>query len=282
VTQPRRTLLQRLSRRRYHRRPALVLVNGLAEQPESWYLNHPAWRRQYDVAMPNLLVYDGLALHRRIEQGRPITVDYLVDQLNRYLDEYVQMPPYDLVASSLGGKVVVEYAARYPEKVRRLVLLCPSGLGDDERLPIVEGVRYSDPAALVGSVFHDPQRVDPGLVERYRRLFANRRWRLGLLRTIRGTMAHSVLDRLPEVPQPTLIVSGREDQIVSPRHAEQAAGLLPCGWFVLLPRCGHAPQLERPRLINRLVLDFLSRSIAAPEPAAHPHAETAEPAGERP
>jgi pimeloyl-ACP methyl ester carboxylesterase len=260
----------------------LVLVNGLAEQPESWYLNHTAWRRHHDVVTPNLLVYDGPALHRRIEQGRPITVDYLVDQLQRYLDEYVQTPPYDLVASSLGGKIVVEYAARYPENVRRLVLLCPSGLGDDERLPLVEGVRYSDPAALVGSVFHDPRRVDPGLVEHYRGLFANRRWRLGLLRTIRGTMEHTVRDRLPEVPQPTLLVSGREDRIVCPRHAEQAAGLLPRGWFVLLPRCGHAPQLERPRLINRLVLDFLGRSIADPEPAANPSAETADLADERP
>src|SRR5262249_53430865 len=116
----------------------------------------------------------------------------------------------------------------------------------------------------------------------YRGLFANRRWRLGLLRTIRGTMQHTVRDRLPEVPQPTLLVSGREDRIVCPRHAEQAAGLLPRGWFVLLPRCGHAPRWDRPRLIKRLVLDLLRRPTAAPEPTANPPAETLDLAGERP
>ena len=67
--------------------------------------------------MPNLLVYEGAALHRRIDEGLPITVDYLVEQLHQYLEEFVQTPPYHLVASSLGGKVAVEYAVRYPDRV---------------------------------------------------------------------------------------------------------------------------------------------------------------------
>jgi pimeloyl-ACP methyl ester carboxylesterase len=96
------------------------------------------------------------------------------------------------VANSLGGKVAVEFAARYPELVSRLVLLCPSGLSDEERLPVVEGVRRNDPASLVRSVFHDPRRADPRLLTYYRKQFASRRWQLGLLRTIRGTMAHRV------------------------------------------------------------------------------------------
>ncbi len=172
----------------YVRRQPLVLLNGLAEQAESWFRNLTFWRRHFDVYLPNLLVYDGPALHQRIDAGLPIGVDYLVEQLHRYLESFVQTPPYHLVAASLGGKIAVEYAARYPDRVARLVLLCPSGMGDEERLPIVDGVRRHDPRALVESVFYDARRVDPGLVRYYQRQFANRRWRLGLLRTVRGTM----------------------------------------------------------------------------------------------
>lgn len=262
-----RTLLNRFQARTYARRPSLVLINGLAEQAESWFCNQGFWRRYFDVYLPNILQYDGAALHRRIEEGLPISVDYLVEQLHLFLDQFVQAPPYHLVASSLGGKLAVEYAVRYPDQVARLVLLCPSGLGDDERLPVVEGVRRGDVQTLVESVFHDPRCLtDPELVDYYRKQFVNRRWRSGLMRTIRGTMAHCVRDLLPRVTQPTLLVAGQEDRIVDPHHAEAAAQLLPDGHFLVIPQCGHAPHIERAGMINRLVVDFLT----SPRPALHP------------
>jgi pimeloyl-ACP methyl ester carboxylesterase len=250
----------------YARRQPLVLINGLAEQSESWFRNQAFWRRYFDVHLPNLLVYDGPALHQRIEEGLPISVDYLVEQLRLYLESFVQTPPYHLVAASLGGKVAVEYAVRYPEQVARLVLLCPSGMGDEERLPIVEGVRRSDLRALVDSVFHDPRRVEPRLLVYYQRQFANRRWRSGLLRTIRGTMDHCVRDSLAQVTQPTLLVSGREDRIVDPAQAASAARLLPHGQYLSIPQCGHAPQMEKPWLVNRLVVHFLTSPRPSPRP----------------
>ena len=85
----------------YARRPALVLLNGLAEQAESWFRNQTFWRRHFEVYLPNMLVYDGPGLHARIEAGLPITVEYLVDQLHQYLKNYVQTP-YHLVAAEPG------------------------------------------------------------------------------------------------------------------------------------------------------------------------------------
>ncbi len=253
-----RDLLARFKPPAYGRRQPLVLINGLAEQAESWFRNHRFWRHYFDVHMPNLLAYDGPALHRRIDAGLPIDIDYLVDQLHLYLDSFVQTPPYHLVASSLGGKVAVEYAARYPDQIARLVLLCPSGMGDVERLPIVEGVRRNDLRGVIDSVFHDPRQADPRMLEFYARRFADRRWRVGLMRTIRGTMDHTVRERLAQVTQPTLFVSGREDRIVDPAAAEAAARRLPDGRFLSIPQCGHAPQLEKPWMINRLVVHFLT------------------------
>ncbi|MFL5242449.1 MAG: alpha/beta fold hydrolase [Gemmataceae bacterium] len=259
-----RVLLERFKPSPYARRQPLVLVNGLSEQCESWFRNHWYWRRYFDVHMPNILVYEGAALHRRIDEGQPIDIDYLVGQLHLYLENFVQTPPYNLVASSLGGKIVVEYAVRYPEKVNRIVLLCPSGMGDEERLPIVEGVRRNDMQALIDSVFCDRRLVDPNIVDYYRRVFTTKRWRTGLLRTIRGTMEHSVRDRLAQLTQPTLLVSGQDDRIVDPAEAETASRQLAQGRFVRIPKCGHAPQMEKPKLINRLVVDFLTSPAPVP------------------
>jgi pimeloyl-ACP methyl ester carboxylesterase len=165
------------------------------------------------------------------------------------------------VASSLGGKIAVEFAVRYPAQVERLVLLCPSGIGPEEQLPFVQGVRRSDLQALVQSVFHDPRRVDPRLLAYYARNFTRRPWRTGLVRTIRGTRTHCIRDRLPHVKHPTLFVIGNEDRIVDPALSEQAARLLPQGRLLSIPECGHAPHLERPGLVNRLVVRFLAGKV---------------------
>ena len=83
---PWRHWLERWHGSPYARRQPLVLINGLAEQSESWFRNQAYWRGYLDVYLPNLLVYDGPALHRRIDEGLPISVDYLVEQLRLYLE----------------------------------------------------------------------------------------------------------------------------------------------------------------------------------------------------
>jgi len=257
-----RRWLQRWQAPSYARRAPLVLINGLAEQAETWFFNSAVWREHFDVYVPNLIVYESVALHRRIAEGMPINVDYLVEQLRVYLAEYVQTPPYHLVANSMGGKVAVEFAVRYPDQVDRLVLLCPSGLADQESLPIIEGVRRSDMDAVVRSVFYNPRCAPSSLADYYLLKTKNRRWRTGFLRTVRGTMEHRVRDLLPRLTQPTLLVVGREDHIVNPQQATEAARLLPRGKLVVLPGCGHAPQIEAAGTINRLVTEFLKAGLA--------------------
>ena len=85
------------------------------------------------------------------------------------------------------GALSFDLAGTSPDQVDRLVLLCPSGLSDVERLPVIDGVRRNDPRSVVASVFRDPSHTDPNLLAYYEKQFANRRWRAGLLRAVRGT-----------------------------------------------------------------------------------------------
>lgn len=259
-------LPERIRPKAYGRRQPLVLLNGLAEQSESWFKNRRYWSRYFDVYAPNILVYEGAAIHDRLASGESITVEYFVEQLHLYLTKFVQTPPYHLVASSLGGKIAVEFAVKYPEMVNRIVLLCPSGMGDKEQLPVMEGVRRSDWNAVISSVFHRPRFIDRDIVRYYKAAMQNRRWKTGLLRTIRGTLEHTVRDKLKTLNVPTLFVTGENDRICCPRVAAEAAADLPSGHFREIPACGHAPQIEKHWLVNRLVVHFLSSK----RPSANP------------
>jgi pimeloyl-ACP methyl ester carboxylesterase len=242
----------------YQRRAPLVLINGLAEQGESWYRNAAVWREHFDVYIPHLAAYDSEALHRRIDSGLPVSVDYLVEQLRVYLDSFVSRAPYYFAANSMGGKIMVEFAARYPDQVAKLALICPSGLSEVENLPIVEGVRGRNMQAVIQSVFHDSDRSDPGVVKMYEQQVRNKRWRTGMMHTIRGTMGHLVRDRVSEIQCPTLMVVGKQDRIVDPQDSIDAAGNIPNHRLVVIDDCGHAPQLEKAEFVNRLVIDFLT------------------------
>ena len=69
-------------------------------------------------------------------------------------------------------------------------------------------------------------------------------------------MTTSSAPRMRDLKCPTLVLGGKEDRIVDHREGERAAVEIPHGngHWLSLPRCGHAPQIEMPRLINRLVV----------------------------
>jgi pimeloyl-ACP methyl ester carboxylesterase len=255
-----------------YKRPApLVLINGLAEQSESWFANRATWARYFDVKMPELLVYDGDVLHRHIDAGGEVTVDYLTDRLAAYLDEFAQHPPYDLVGSSLGGQVALTYATRHPEKVSRLVLICPSGLYGDEDLPMMDGVRRSQYDSLVRSVFHQRRFATEELVEAIERKFQDRKWKKGVLRTLRGTVGHSVAPLLDQISLPCLVIWGADDRVISDvRGSIRAASRMLRVRQVVIPNCGHAPQIEKARLVNQIVQRFLRDSLKAIPPQLDP------------
>jgi len=141
-------------------------------------------------------------------------------------------------------------------------------MGDKERLPIMEGVVGRDAQAMVRSVFFKPRLADREMLRYYKSKFNSRRWKTGFIKTVRGTLDHTVRDRLKDVKSPTLLVTAAEDKICCPRTAEEAAGTLPAGLghFLKVEKCGHAPQIEKAKKINRLVVHFLS----SPRPTAHP------------
>ena len=233
----------------YKRAAPLILVNGLAEQSESWFANRAFWSRHFDVKVPELLVYDGASLHQRIDAGGEITVDYLTDRLAdlpRRVRPASALQPRRLEPGRPGHPDLRRPAI--PRRWRGLVLICPSGLYGDENLPMMEGVRRSQYDTLVKSVFHRaPLRQRRRWSRSIERKFQDRQWKKGVLRTLRGTVGHSVAPLLPMVAQPTLMIWGANDRVIS-----DVAGSIRAADQILKGPAGGHPQV-RPRAPDREV-----------------------------
>ena len=136
---------------------------------------------------------------------------------------------------------------------------------------MMEGVRRSQYGTLVKSVFHRDQFASDELVDVIAQKFQNRDWKKGVLRTLRGTVGHSVADLLERIPHPSLAIWGANDRVISdvPGSIRAAERILKVTQ-VVIPKCGHAPQIEKASLVNQLVARFFKGSLRAIPPQLDP------------
>ena len=73
---------------------------------------------------------------------------------------------------------------------------------------------------------------------------------------------------LGPLTQPTLVLWGRHDRLVSLAESRRLLRDVEHARLVVLERCGHLPMLERPGEFNHRLADFLREVEAAPLPTA--------------
>jgi pimeloyl-ACP methyl ester carboxylesterase len=71
-----------------------------------------------------------------------------------------------------------------------------------------------------------------------------------------------LLEELPRLSMPVLVVWGELDQILPASQAQVAAGRLARGTAVVIPNCGHLPQVERPEEFLSALSPFLAAHAA--------------------
>ena len=63
--------------------------------------------------------------------------------------------------------------------------------------------------------------------------------------------------RVHRITAPTLLVWGKEDRVVPPVYADEFAQRIPSARVQIVDGAGHAPHLEQPAAVARMVADFL-------------------------
>ena len=170
--------------------------------------------------------------------------------------------PVDLVGLSLGGMIAQYTAARYPELVRSLTLMCTSpafGLDGtdpqqwrDARLSGLEhfGSPGAAAPAILGSlVGPNGAHVVPEAVEAMKRIPMQ-----GLLDAIATITTHDARAILPTIDVPTLVLVGSADDETPITYAHAIVDLMPNARLQVIDGVGHLLNLEAPQAVNEAVL----------------------------
>lgn len=164
--------------------------------------------------------------------------------------------PVGVIGASMGGAVALELARRKPHQVEALLLLDPAGLGGVPRplpLPLAAlGVRFlSLPwvrRGLCRSAFADPDGSVGAPELEIASLHLNcPGWANSLAAFACSGGFAGCGEPLPS--QPIRVLWGDQDRVLGPGLRRQADALL--GERIIpVPRCGHLPHLDQPRLVR--------------------------------
>jgi len=249
--------------------PPLLLIHGLLGGSFCWRLNLPAFAQRfttYALDLPGCGESAGPG-------NRTCSMTAQADYLASFLSE-LALPQVDVVASSWGGGVAQLFAARYPARVRSLVLVSPVNPWSDlgrERVRFFSsvigaallraGMPFSGPVHLWGlkRMYGDPAKMPAGTLEGYSRMFLRKGLAGNIVRTLRAWQDDmEELRRAPEqIHSPTLLVWGARDGAVDPASAQVLLRRLRQAELTVIEGAGHLIFEEIPEEFNRLVMDFL-------------------------
>jgi pimeloyl-ACP methyl ester carboxylesterase len=221
----------------------LVLLHGGLATAESWVMQVPALAEGYRVYVPERRGHG-----RTPDAAGPITYEMMAADTAAFLDA-TGTGAANLVGWSDGAVVGMLVALRRPELVRKLVVIGQYFTFEGEVPEFRAMIDYwgTDLPEALHEVY---DRVSPDGPEHFPVVLEKmmRMWR---------EEPDLAFSELAGVRAPVLLMQG-DDDIVKVEHSAALAATLPEAQLAVVPGSSHMAPLEKPVLVNQLILDFLS------------------------
>ena len=195
------------------------------------------------------IAYDLRGHGSALAQARSLSIDRWVEDL-RELTEALMLPKIHLAGLSLGGRIALAFAERYPERLHSLRLLSPPPSDPERFLARARAIREFGPESQIGPTlgrWFTPAFLgaDPWEVRICRedlRVIDPEAWAA----SFDALAALPPEGRRQSFPFPVTVLGGECDQSVSPEVLRTFAGRLEGATFGVVPGAPHQMALETP------------------------------------
>jgi pimeloyl-ACP methyl ester carboxylesterase len=228
----------------------VVLMHGAFGGASSFFAQTPA------------LVEAGFRVHAPERRGHahtpdvegPLSYSVMADDTISYLDQEVGRPAH-LVGWSDGAVVALLVALRRPDLVDHVVLI-GQYVNSSGKTPDSQLIASLDSPETIAFLRRGYDPVSPDGPDHFPVVFA---------KTMQMVMSEPEIDlaTLTSVTAPTLVLQGDRDE-VTVEHSAAVVRALPNARLAVLPGT-HALPVERPDLVNPLIVSFLRDTETAPD-----------------
>ena len=233
----------------------LVLIHGSYDSADTWEEWAPLLEKDFRLIVPDMPAH-GLT-------GKTVSGQYTAEAMASAVHELIdqlELERVHVAGNSMGGRVAWTFAAAYPDRIDRLVLVDsagypnPSTLTPTARNPVMSWLlRYGNPRRRVREGFvravgeSDEALITDARVSRsvdYLRREGSRDAHRA--RAQQNAILADAQPRVASIQAPTLVMWGDQDQLISVEHARWFSRDLPNDTLLIYEGLDHMPQLEIP------------------------------------
>ena len=203
---------------------------------------------------------------------KPYYFDYTMDEMADFIDRFMSelgINTANFFGFSMGAGYVINFAKRYPERVERLVLMCPGGITPDMPLSVrmlqsglfggIASKLYNLKSVekMLNECFFDLTNLTDDLLVEYYRPASTPDCR----RVVRACIANyddeGILNSLRDVGAETLLLWGNEDKWHPTEMSDIFRNVLPNVTYNLVRNAGHLAHEEKAEKVAHLIKTFI-------------------------
>jgi 2-succinyl-6-hydroxy-2,4-cyclohexadiene-1-carboxylate synthase len=252
--------------------PPLLFLHGFMGRGADWLPIAGHCADQFYCLLPDL---PGHGHNLNLPSSQPLDFELMADGVDRLISQ-LKLDAVHLVGYSMGGRIALYTALKYPHRIKSLILEGASpgiqadqarheraALDDQHALRLqTEGMAafieawYNMP--LFQSLHHYPQLLHQVKQQRKQN---DPDWMAKIISELSPGRQPPLWSQLGALAMPVLLMAGALDQKYS-KMAGAMAEQIPKAAVKIIPASGHNVHLERPAEFARLVTTFLSSETA--------------------
>jgi len=238
----------------------ILLIMGLSYPSYMWHRTRPGLAARYRT-----IAFDNRGVGQSDVPPGPYSMPMMAADAAAALDA-AGIDTAHVLGFSMGGMIAQEFALRYPQRVKSLILGCTSPGGPQSvqaapevvQLLLSRGVMSPAEAneAMIPFIYDRATSralIDEDMAIRMK-WYPTPEGYMGQLQAIFGWEAYS---RIAQIAAPTLVIHGETDRLVPTENGKLIAAKIPGAKLVLLPQASHIFTSDQPAASQQAILDFL-------------------------
>lgn len=246
----------------------LVLLHGTAASLHTWEAWTENLKDSFQVISLDLPAYGLTGPHPKGDYS----VEAYVSTIEGLI-QHIGLDTFAIGGNSFGGFLSWNYALKYPEKVKQMILVDAAGFMSKQPASLAFQLAQNPLAASVltkltpyslfensiKEVYAQDDRITTDLTQRYFELYLRPGNRQAFVDRVNFKM-NSNPAPLAKLEIPVLLMWGQEDAWIPVSHADSFANILKYEELAILPNLGHVPMEEAPEQTVKIARVFLEQN----------------------
>jgi len=195
------------------------------------------------------------------EGDNPYSPDFQVGLVIGLMDR-LNIEQAILIGNSAGGKIALETAIAYPDRIEALILVDAAvyagGGAPQWIIPLLKTPQLKRVGPLIArqiqkrgdqfirTAWHDPSLITMEIIEGYKKPLRAENWDKALWEFTLASSESELAIQLDRIEMPVLVISGDDDRIVPTEQSIRLAQEIKGASLSVLENCGHVPHEECP------------------------------------